>query len=355
MKLKNIIKDTLSHETPKESQHINELQNMILAKVHEEQTHEEEIKSFFSLKRFSWNFQLPLAFALVLVIVVCSLITLNTPVSAKGSFLDNLIALKNQIQQELTHLLGNDPSYRDKSTQKYKQAQQEWCTVSARAPEEQEKAVDAIQDFLDRPDANVKYECIRNPESRSSEQAQTESYLVDFDRFTIDTKTNTILEMSPKEGAWGENKDGSHWSSPEKEYDYTSRYTQAQAEQLARDFIKGHEKALGKIDLSSLTLESSLKGEDIGKVNYFFTWIGKPQTKKIAEPYKTCSKDIKKEDADSYDNNGVPCITATEDKFTPQLTISFTQGGQLVQFSKITSKKQNLTFTKSFVKICVWK
>lgn len=332
MKLKNIIKTTLDQETRKESQHINELQNMILAKVHEEQTHEEEIKSFFPLKRLSWNFQFPLAFALVLVIVACSLITLNTPVSAKGSFLDTLISLKNQIQQELTHLLGNDPSYRDKSTQKYKQAQQEWCTVSARPPEEQEKAVDAIQDFLDRPDADVKYECVRNPEGRSNEQTQTESYIVDFDRFTIDTKTNYIIEVSEKEGTWGENKDGSHWSSSQKQYNYTPRYTQVEAEQLARNFIKTHEKALGKIDLSSLTLESNSKGGDVGKTNFFFTWSDKPQTRKIEEPYKTCSKEIKTEDADSYEN-GVPCITATEDKFTPQLTISFTQGGQLVQYS----------------------
>lgn len=333
MKLKNIIKTTLDQETRKESQHITQLQNMILAKVHEEETHEEEIKSFFPLKKLSWSFQFPLAFALVLVIVVSTLITLNTPVSAKGSFLDNLIALKNQIQQELTHLLGNDPSYRDKSTQKYKQAQQEWCTVSARAPEEQEKAVDAIQDFLDRPDADVKYECIRNPENRSGEQGQTESYLVDFDRFTIDTKTNYIIEVSEKEGVWGENKDGSHWTSPQKQYDYTPRYTKTEAEQLARDFIRNHEKALGKIDLSNLTLESNTKGEDAEQTIYFFTWIGKPQISKLKEPYKTCSKDVKKEDADSYNENGVPCVTATEDKFTPQLSIAFTQGGQLVNFS----------------------
>jgi hypothetical protein len=338
MKLKNIIKTTLNQENRKESQHISELQNMILAKVHEEQTHEEEIKSFFSLKRFSWSFQLPLAFALVLIIVASTLITLNTPVSAKGSFLDNLIALKNQIQQELTHLLGNDPSYRDKSTQKYKQAQQEWCTVSARPPEEQEKAVDAIQDFLDRPDADVKYECIRNPESRSNEQTQTESYLVDFDRFTIDTKTNYIIEVSEKEGTWGENKDGSHWSSPQKQCTSKAHYTLAESEQLARDFIEDHKEALGNINLTKLTLETGTKDDGAGKVMYFFTWKGEPQKHKLESPYKNCSQEIKKSDADSFDENGVPCITATEDTFTPQLSIGFTEGGELVNFSNELSR-----------------
>src|SRR5262245_15357960 len=155
MKLKQIIKTTLEQENEKELKHISMLESRILAKVHEEEVHDDELKNFFSLRKPLFNFRMPLAFALILIIVVSVCITINTPVSAKGSFLDALISLKNQLQDELSHLLSYDPSYRDKSTQKYKQAQQEWCSVSARAPEEQEKAVTAIRDFLDRPDADV--------------------------------------------------------------------------------------------------------------------------------------------------------------------------------------------------------
>lgn len=334
MKLRNIIRSFFLQESKKEFKHISALETQILAKVREEKELEIELnKSYTPIPQPFWAFRFPLAFALILIIVFSFGIIVNTPVVAKGSILDTLINLKNQLQQELTHLLGNDPAYRDKSTQKYKQAQQEWCSVSARAPEEQEKAVAAIREFLDRPDADVKYECIKNPNDNSEEARPTETYIVDFDRFVIDIQTNHVIEMSEKEGSWGENKDGSHWSSPQKQYDYTARYTKEELEQLARDFIVKHEKALGKIELSNLTLEAGTKNEDPGKINYFFVWKGTRQVRKLKEPYKTCSKDVTKDEADSYDENGVPCVIAYEDAFTPQVSLTFTQGGQMVSFS----------------------
>lgn len=336
MKFKNVIQQAYEQEEKKESKHIEALKQQILVRVRQEKTQDEEIKSFFPVRKFIWTPQwipqFSLAFAMIMVIVVCFSIVVNTPVSAKSPIIDALISLRNALQQELTHLLGTDPTYRDKSTQKYKQAQQEWCSVSARSPEEQEKAVAAVREFLDRPDADVKYECIKNPSDNAAEQASTEIYTVDFDQFIVDSKTNFVTEMTEKVGKWGENRDGSKWTSPQKPLDYTPRYDKTDAEQLAREFITNHEKALGKIELSKLTLESNQKDDGSGKVNFIITWKGEPQTRKITQPYKTCSKDVKPEDATSYDENGIPCVMATEDRFTPQISITFTQGGQLISF-----------------------
>lgn len=333
MKLKNIIRSIFLQESKKEFKHISILERQILVRVREEKELEEELdKSFSPAPKPFWTFRFPLAFAtVVLLLFFVGILSTQSQVAAKGSIIDALISLRNALQQELTNLLTTDPAYRDKNSQKYKQAQQEWCSVSARPAEEQEKSVTAVREFLDRPDANVTYECIRNPNDKDEEHLRVESYIVDFDRFIIDTETNLVVEMSPKEGNWGTNKDGSHWFSPQKEYDYTPHYNLAEAEVLAREFIQDHQRAIGKIDLTKLTLETGSKGENEEKINFFFTWKGERKKRKLDHPYTTCRADIKKEDATSFEN-GMPCITVKEEFFTPQLSITFTQGGQLVSF-----------------------
>lgn len=295
MKLKNIIRSFFLQESKKEFKHISALERHILARVKEEQELEEKLgRSFTPAPRPFWNFlniRVPYAFAVIVLGVLLISFT-TTTVMARGSVIEMLINLRNALQQELSNLLNNDPTYRDKGTQKYQQAQKEWCLVSARSAEEREKAVSAVRDFLDRPDANVEYECVRNPSNNPDEQPQTESYTVDFDRFTIDTKTNLVIEMSPMEGTWGTNKDGSRWFSAQKEYDYIPKYSKDTIEQFARDFIKNHELALGKIDLTKLSLDINSKENEGGNTTYFLTWKDKDQT----------------------------------------LTISFTEGGQLVAF-----------------------
>jgi len=304
MKLKNIIRSYFLKESKKEFKHISDLEKQILMRVREEKELEAELdKNFTPAPRPFWTFRLPLAFAtIVLLVFFVGVLSNNSPAFAKGSIIDALIGLKNQLQQELTQLLSNDPSYRDKDTQKYKQTQQEWCSVSARPPEEQEKAVAAIRDFMDRPDADVEYECVvRNP-NKPDEEPIIETYTLDFDRFIIDIKTNQVIEMAAIEGTWGENKDGSRWSSPEKEYDYTPRYTQLEAEKRAREFITDHQTALGEVDIDKLTLTREINKDESGNINYFFIWKG----------------DFREEN---------------DETFTPQLTLTMTQGGQIVHFS----------------------
>lgn len=298
MKYKNVIKAAFEQEERKDAMHIKALEKQILSKIHDEEDLEKEVKTYFPQRKSFWTTSLPYAFATIVLVVLFFGLTTNSQVMAKGSILEALMNLRNQLQQELSNLLSNDPSYRDKETQKYKQTQQEWCSVSARAPEEQEKAVAAIRDFLDRPDAKVEYECVvRNP-NKPDEKPLIETYSVDFDLFIIDIKTNKVIEMSPKQGTWGENKDGSRWTSPEKQYDYTPRYTQAEAEELSSEFITNHEKAIGKIDLDKFTLETGVKGENADKVNYFFIWKNDKQ----------------------------------------KITITYTRGGQIVHFSNVPTE-----------------
>lgn len=298
MKYRNAIKSAFEQEEHKESMHIKALEKQILSKIQEETIPVQEVKTYFPQRNSFWTTKLPYAFAVIIIAVLFFGLTINSQVMAKGNILDALINLKNQLQQELTNLLSNDPSYRDKNTQKYKQAQKEWCSVSARAPEDQEKAVAAIRDFLDKPDANVEYECVARNPNKPNEKPRTEAYTVDLNRFVVDTRTNQVIEMSPKQGTWGENKDGSRWFSPQKQYDYTPRYTKAEAEKLARDFIAKHEKSIGRIDLDKLTFESGVKDENDDQINYFFIWKSEPKNADI-----------------------------------PKLIITFTQGGELINFS----------------------
>lgn len=281
MKLRNIIRSFFLQESKKEFKHISMLEKQILARVREEKNLETELdKSFASPPRPFWDFlniKVPYAFAVIVLGVLLISFT-TTSVLARGSVIEMLINLRNALQQELSSLLNNDPAYRDKSTQKYQQAQKEWCLVSARSAEEREKAVSAIRDFLDRPDANVEYECVRNPSNNPDEQPQTESYTVDFDRFTVDTQTNLVIEMSTKEGTWGTNKDGTRWFSPQKDYDFTPQYSQDEVEKLAREFISEHQLALGKINLDDMKLEIDSKGAEENQLTYFLKWEGKNGT-----------------------------------------------------------------------------
>ena len=298
MKYRNAIKSVFEQEEKKETLHIKALEKQILSKIREEENLDSEMKTYFPQRKSFWTNSLPYAFAVILIAVLFFSVTTQSQVMAKGSIWDALVGLKNQLQQELTNLLSNDPAYRDKNTQQYKQAQNEWCAVSARPPYEQEKAVAAIRDFLDKSNADIEYECaIRNP-NKPNEKPKQEIYIFDFERFIIDTKTNTVVEMITDDGTWGEAKDGSHWISSQKQYDYTPRYTQEQAEEVAREFITSHEKALGKIDLSKLILESNIKEDEQGRVTYFFVWKGQ-----------------------------------LKNDVVPQLNLTLTQGGQIVHYS----------------------
>lgn len=333
MKLKNVIKKTIEQVEKKDLTHINILEKQILSKISKEKSLDKEMKDYFPPQKSSWVSILPYAFAAIFLFVFFFVATAKSTVSAQTSILEVLTNLRNALEQELTKLIYTDPTYQDRSTQKYKQAQEELCLLSARPPEARERAVTAIRLFLDRPDAIVEYECNDKAKENLDGEPTKESYIIDFDRFVVDIKTNRVIEMSPREANWGENMNGTFWFSPQKQYDYTLRYTQEEAEKLARDFITNHENAVGEIDLNKLSLETNKKENGMGKINYFLTWKGNSQKRELQEPYKLCSPDMDTKEADSFDKNGVPCTTVSEETYIPQLIVTFTQGGQIVNYS----------------------
>jgi hypothetical protein len=271
MKLRAVIKDHFNQQAKKDIKHISAVEKQILARIQREKELEEELEDFKPTRSF-WSFQFPLAFATVVVIVLFVSVLGSSTAFAKSPIIEALVNLRNALQEELTQLLSSNPDYRDKGSQRYKQAQNEWCLVSARSPEEQEMAISAIRDFVGKPGAEVEYECVNRNPNNADEEVKTETYTLDFDYFVIDVKTNQIIKMEPLQGTWGESDDGSMWHSPKKNLDYTYRYSLEETEEIARKFLTDHEYSVGKFDLTQFELNSVSKSNEAGNTTYSITW-----------------------------------------------------------------------------------
>lgn len=244
---------------------------------------------------------------------------------------------KLQQIKELTQLADNDPKYREHNSQAGRELSGKLCSLTARSPEEREKAVVAIRDLLEMPTIAVKYECndaFYNLEEDRLVLAKSETYSVDSIYFVVNSVTNHIMQVDETPGTWGYKADGSRWFSDQKQYDHSGKYSQAEIEQLARNFIAKHSVVLGSIDLNKFTLKTGTKDGGNGRVNYFLTWNGEARTVHLDPPTETCSEDLDKNAPGLYRNdNGVPCIKVYETKEQPSLSIAFTSGGQLINFS----------------------
>ena len=239
--------------------------------------------------------------------------------------------------KELTLASSEDPKYRDHTAQSTKQLREKLCSLTARSADAREKAVAAVHDFLEMPTAEVDYECSNAFYSLEEDRlipAKGETYTVGMTYFIVDPATNYVLQVEETPGTWGYKTDGTRWFSEQKEYDYSSKYSQEEVEQIARSFFARHASAIGNIDLSKLTLETGKKDSGNGRVNYFFIWRGEAQTVQHNPPLETCSEDLNKDiEGLYYNGNGVPCIKVYESTETPSISIAFTSGGQLINFS----------------------
>lgn len=244
---------------------------------------------------------------------------------------------KIQEIKDITEKLSTDSKYRNHTAQATKELRKKLCTLAARPVEEREKAVTAIQEFLEMPTVEVEYECnnaFYNLEDDKFIPAKGETHTVGLTYFIVDPETNHVLQVGETPGTWGYKTDGSRWFSEDKKYDYSANYSQEEVEQIARSFIAKHPSAIGDIDLSKLTLETGKKDGGNGRVNYFFIWKGEAQKIQHNPSIETCSEDLDKDiEGLYYNDNGVPCIKVYESTETPSISIAFTSGGQLISFS----------------------
>lgn len=278
----------------------------------------------------------PLVIAFVLLVVLGSAFWLIPP-KLQSVKIQQAQDQKLQQIKEITQAADTDPKYREHNSQASRELSDKLCSLTARPPEEREKAVSAVRDFLEMPTIEVKYECndaFYNLEEDRLIAAKSETYSVDSTYFVVSPTTNHILQVDETPGTWGYKADGSRWFSDQKQYDYSGKYSQAEIEQLGRNFIAKHSVALDNIDLSKLTLETGKKESGNGRVNYFLIWKGEARTVQLDPPTETCSEDLDKNASGLYLNgNGVSCIKVYETKEQPSLSIAFTSGGQLINFS----------------------
>jgi hypothetical protein len=278
--------------------------------------------------------KLPLAVLLLVFAFVAGGFVLRTKVQPKVTQVEN-----QNLQQikALTEVSSTDPKYREHNSQASKELSDKLCSLTARPAEDREKAVISIRDFLEMPKAEVKYECndaFYNLEEDKFIPAKSETYSIGLTYFVVNSVTNHIIQVNETPGTWGYRTDGTRWFSEQQAYDYSGNYSQKEVEQLARNFIDKHSSALGNIDLNKLTLETNKKDGGNSRVNYFFTWKGESRTIKLDPPAESCSADMPKDAKNVYYNgNGVLCVKSYETTETPSLSITFTSGGQLINFS----------------------
>ena len=282
--------------------------------------------------------KMPKRLPLVILILIVGVLGLGLVQSKYQSFKTQQVDdQKLQEIKELTLASSEDPKYLDHTAQSTKQLREKLCSLTARPSDKRENAVAAVRDFLEMPTVEVEYECNNAFYSLEEDRlipSKGETYTVGMTYFIVDPATNFVLQVDETPGTWGYKTDGSRWFSDQKEYEYSAKYSQEEVEQIAKSFIARHPSAIGNIDLGKLTLETGKKDSGNGRVNYFFIWRGEARTVQHNPPLETCSEDLSK-DAEGlyYNGNGVPCIKVYESTETPSISVAFTSGGQLINYS----------------------
>lgn len=191
----------------------------------------------------------------------------------------------------------------------------EICQLTARTATEQNLAITAIRNFLDKPKVEVKNQCsdaFYDSTNNKLVPARSETYNVGLNTFLVNPQTNHVVQTNIQEFET-----------------IVKALSAKEAEDLAKSFIANHSLALGNIDVSQYTLETGQKG-----TNYFFTWKGAKQLVKLDPPAVTCSKDIAKDTKGIYyQADGTPCYKTYEDMRQPIIQIAFNNHGQLLNYA----------------------
>ncbi|KKQ37594.1 MAG: hypothetical protein US54_C0030G0001, partial [Candidatus Roizmanbacteria bacterium GW2011_GWA2_37_7] len=149
----------------------------------------------------------------------------------------------NAKDKEVAELLATMSKNPNKDSQEYKEAREKFCLLTARPVAEREKAIANIHEFLGMPDIPVEFLCSRfngKPDDSGTDynSPASEQYEAALFSFTVDPKTNYIVEMGEAERRWGTKGDGTRWFEGMPEYDNTSRYTTKEAiRKVAEEFM----------------------------------------------------------------------------------------------------------------------
>jgi|GEM_PF-4773061 len=134
-------------------------------------------------------------------------------------------------------------------------------------PTKQEKATLEIRSFMN--DDSLKIQYANESKFAYDENIDEDIYISEFDQFEVNSKTGEILQFGPKPSVVG---------GKQKAYDYSNKYTEAELEKMAKDFITSHNP---KIKLNELIANGGNKEE----TNYFFRWEDRTRRVDGAYPF----------------------------------------------------------------------
>jgi len=172
--------------------------------------------------------------------------------------------------QQLAEAEAKLAGIKDKDSQEYKEAKQQYCLLKSRPAAEREQAVTNIREFLGMPTVEVNFDCGRG---------NFEYYTAARFSFIVDPTNNHIVEVGEAERRWGTKEDGTRWFDPTPEYDYSGRYTTPEAiRPVAEKFLTDHKDIFG-VDVTKMTYE--FEGTKPG--NFFLKWKIVDENGKIKE------------------------------------------------------------------------
>lgn len=230
---------------------------------------------------------LPIVF--ILAVIAILIVVLSPRLISQSKIVQTLQT--NAKDKEIARLEAVMMEIKDKDSQEYKEARQKYCLLKSRPAAEREQAVANVKEFLGMPDVPVDFTCGRG---------DWEYYTAARFAFTVDPKTNYIIEVGEAERRWGTREDGTRWFDPMPEYDYSGRYTTPEAiRPVAEKFLTDHKDIFG-IDITKMTYE--FEGTKPG--NFFLKWktvdeSGK--TKELVNVTITNGGQIIVYDNDTYD------------------------------------------------------
>ena len=248
--------------------------------------------------------------------------------SVKLLLVDQSAELKKST--EISKLLAVMEKNPNNDSQVYKEARQKFCLLTSRSAEEREQAVANIQKFLGLTDIPVEFLCSRfngKPDDSGTDYSSpaSEHYEAARFAFTVDPKTNYIVEVGEAERRWGTKENGTRWFENMPEYDDTPTYTTHEAiKPVAEAFMIKHQDIFG-VDITKMTYQ--FEGRKVG--NFFVKWIdtSKPYTNDTVE----CGDVDQKREGAYQNDQGVWCLKSTYTRY-PTVSMTIMQSGQVAVY-----------------------